>query len=84
LIGSLLRSVAGLATNFSTARIAWAWAARNCRQVGPDLGGRHRRPARPSTGGGGDAVAESDQGSCRPTQRPPVGFADEGVLLSLG
>ena len=48
----------------STARIAWACAARNCRQVGPDrlrggidAGGLQDRP----DGGGGDPVAESDE-----------------------
>ena len=47
----------------STARIVWACAARNCRQVGPDRsgagspGGVEDRP----DGGGGDAVVESDE-----------------------
>ena len=46
----------------STARIVWACAARNCRQVGPersgvDAGGVEDRP----DGGGGDAVVESDE-----------------------
>ena len=48
----------------STARIAWACAVRNCRQVGPDRRGAGSMPAalqdRPD-GGGGDSVAESDE-----------------------
>jgi hypothetical protein len=48
----------------STARAAWAWAVRNWRQVGPDRCGAGSMPASREDlpdGGGGDAVAESDQ-----------------------
>jgi hypothetical protein len=48
----------------STARTALAWVVRNWRQVGPDRRGAGLMPASREDlphGGGGDAVAETDQ-----------------------
>jgi hypothetical protein len=55
----------------STARIAWAWAARNCRHVGPDRSGliRCRRCSRRWRSWVGKPTQRAEQRAVGPRQR---------------